>query len=580
MALWPPRVGVHTQSYELETGPEAGRATARPSWFSLPASGHLALVLSVFFLDTVLNARFPAREATLWYLVPSLDLALLFGVYVLLGSIGRVMPRGAHALLVLLLLAIRALRFADGLKLRYFHREFNAYVDLPLVPELVRLLKTTLPSFEFWLLAASAPVALVALGLGVSRALRKLENGAAQPETRRVLGLVVAAFALASPFWPQGGHPEHYSGAFGASALPRFAREVGFVFRVPARLAHVEAELARVQTSLPPVGQGLGRLHRQNVLVFLIESYGETVLERPLFRDRSAPLLAKLDAELDTAGFQRASAILDSPTYGGGSWLAHATLATGVRVDNQLDYELLSAQRPPTIADRFEQGGYRTVSVQPGTTREVLNRDFLGFEHSYYAWSFGYRGPSFSWAPMPDQFVVDFVRRKELDSAEKPLFAVFALVSSHAPWTAIPPALDDWGTIGDGSIYRGVEPLRSTADWSDLSSASPAYFASVEYDLELLTQFLVHFVEDDGLVLWLGDHQPAADVTDGSPKHGVPVHVISRRAAFLEPFLSRGYARGLDPSGRGVRLPMESLLVSLVRDFSGPGAGAATAGGS
>jgi hypothetical protein len=539
----------------------------------------VGLALSVLFLDALLNARFPAREATLWYLVPSLDLALLFGVYALLGSIGRGMPRSAHALLVLLLLAIRALRFSDGLKLRYFHREFNAYSDLPLVPELVRLLKTTLPSAEFWLLAAGAPFALVALGLVVSRALRELERGAAQPETRRVLGLAVAAFALASPFWSQGRHPEHYSGAFGASALPRFAREVGFAFRVPTRLSRVEAELARVQTSLPRADQGLGRLDGQNVLVFLIESYGETVLERPLFRDRSAPLLAKLDAELDAAGFHRASAILDSPTYGGGSWLAHATLATGVRVDDQLDYELLSSLRPPTIADRFEQSGYRTVSVQPGTTREVLNRDFLGFEHSYYSWSFGYRGPSFSWAPMPDQFVVDFVRRKELDSPEKPLFAMFALVSSHAPWMAIPPALDDWSTIGDGSIYQRVEPIRSAADWSDLSSASSAYLASVEYDLQLLTQFLVEFVEDDGLVLWLGDHQPAADVTDESPKRGVPVHVISRRAAFLEPFLSRGYARGLDPSGRGARLPMESLLVSLVRDFAGSGGDASTPGG-
>jgi hypothetical protein len=47
------------------------------------------------------------------------------------------------------------------------------------------------------------------------------------------------------------------------------------------------------------------------------------------------------------------------------------------------------------------------------------------------------------------------------------------------------------------------------------------------------------------------------------------VHVITRRAAFLEPFLERGYVRGLDPSRGSARLPMESLLVLLVRDFSG-----------
>jgi hypothetical protein len=279
-------------------------------------------------------------------------------------------------------------------------------------------------------------------------------------------------------------------------------------------------------------------------------------------------LLAELDGRLERAGFHRASAILESPTYGGGSWLAHATLATGVRVDNQLDYELLASRRPSTVADWFERSGYRTVSVQPGTTREVLNNDFLGFDRSYYAWSFGYRGPSFAWAPMPDQFVVDFVRRRELEPAEKPLFALFVLVSSHAPWTAIPPVIDDWSSLGDGSVYHRVEPIRFSSDWADLAGASPAYFASVRYDLEVLTRFLIDFVKDDGLVLWLGDHQPAVDVTGGSPKRGVPVHVITRRADFLAPFSKRGYAPGLDPTGTRARLPMESLLVSLIRDFA------------
>ena len=51
-------------------------------------------------------------------------------------------------------------------------------------------------------------------------------------------------------------------------------------------------------------------------------------------------------------------------------------------------------------------------------------------------------------------------------------------------------------------------------------------------------------------------------------KHGVPVHVISRRAAFLEPFLARGYERGLRPAPGGARLPMETLLLYLLQDFS------------
>jgi len=565
-------VSVQSRPYELETGPveRAPSRRAWPAWFAWPAASSLSLGVSLLWLDAVLNLRYPAREAAFWYLVPSLDLVVIVGAYAALAAAGRRVPGSVHAGVVAFVLAVRCLRFADGLKLRYFHREFNATVDLPLVPELVRLLKTTLTSFEFWALFASAPVVAAAFGFSVSLSLRRLERAVAHAGTRRTLGLTFAGFLAVSPFWPQGKHAEHYSGAFGASAWPRLVREARFAWQSPERWRGLEARLAGVRSSLPAEPR-LAKLERRNVLLFLIESYGETVLERPLFRAQSKPLLAQLDAELERAGFRSGSAILESPTYGGGSWLAHATLATGIRVDNQLDYELLSRRRPHTMADWFERSGYRTVSVQPGTTRRVLNPDLLGFEHSYYSWSFGYRGPSFGWAPMPDQFVIDFVRRTELDRATRPVFACFALVSSHAPWTAIPPRIDDWSELGDGSVYHRVEPLRSPASWADLSSAAPAYFASIRYDLELLTRFLVDSVQGDDLVVWVGDHQPAADVTGGSPKHGVPVHVITRRPEFLDPFLARGYVPGLDPAGKSARLPMESLLVSLISDFSSPG---------
>ena len=56
-------MGAHTQSYELETGPDVARAQARTWWIG---SRHLGLVLSVLWLDAVLNLRFPNREASLW----------------------------------------------------------------------------------------------------------------------------------------------------------------------------------------------------------------------------------------------------------------------------------------------------------------------------------------------------------------------------------------------------------------------------------------------------------------------------------------------------------------------------------
>jgi len=48
---------------------------------------------------------------------------------------------------------------------------------------------------------------------------------------------------------------------------------------------------------------------------YLIESYGQTVIDRDVFRERISQMYARLETELDSLGFVIASSILDSPTY-------------------------------------------------------------------------------------------------------------------------------------------------------------------------------------------------------------------------------------------------------------------------
>ncbi|HEV8548670.1 MAG TPA: hypothetical protein VGQ57_06575, partial [Polyangiaceae bacterium] len=50
--------------------------------------------------------------------------------------------------------------------------------------------------------------------------------------------------------------------------------------------------------------------------------------------------------------------------------------------------------------------------------------------------------------------------------------------------------------------------------------------------------------------------------------HGVPIHVLSRRHALVEPFVARGYQAGMSPALSGARPGMESFLFSFLRDFS------------
>jgi hypothetical protein len=98
--------------------------------------------------------------------------------------------------------------------------------------------------------------------------------------------------------------------------------------------------------------------------------------------------------------------------------------------------------------------------------------------------------------------------------------------------------VNDWSSLGDGSIYQRLDVVRYPIVWPDLSNASEAYMRSVVYDLEVLKRYLAEFVRDDSLVIILGDHQPVAEVNGDSASHGVPIHVMSRDRTFVEPFVA------------------------------------------
>jgi hypothetical protein len=221
------------------------------------------------------------------------------------------------------------------------------------------------------------------------------------------------------------------------------------------------------------------------------------------------------------------------------------------------------------LARFFRNAGYRTVLVEPAVNRPWPQSDFYQFEQKYFAFNMDYQGPAVGWTTMPDQYVLDFVRRRELARAGRPLFIQFALLSSHTPWSHVPPVVDDWSKIGNGSIFRDLAMIRFPVAVSDLSQADVPYITSLVYDFAVLKAFLADFVKDDSLVILLGDHQPQPQLTAGSSAHGVPVHVLSRNAAFVDAFVARGYRRGMWPE-TARRSSMEHFLPEFLEDFSSP----------
>lgn len=531
----------------------------------------VALILVWLFLHLILNATFPASTDIGKWLRPSWEVALLVGGYagwrVWVGGIGV----RAHWVIAVVLVFARLFRFVDGCYSHYFHRQFKPAADLPLLPESVRLLVTTDGLAVGLLQIAAALVVLGLTGWLSFRALCLLESalGALVRVRERPLRHSLSTAALGVCALVGTGAMPWGDGDSEPGLARRLYAEAVFFREYPELQRRLLERFRRVSAEREQAPHGLEALGGRNVSLILIESYGRGALDSSTHQSQIEGALERLGARLAARQLAVTSAWLRPPTYGGGSWFAHATLTTGIKVWLPLDYDLLLASDVVPLSRFMRRAGYSTLNVMPATTRAWPQGAFYGFERTLYAKDFDYAGPWLSWGRFPDQYVLDHVRR--CCSDQRPLYKELKLVSSHVPWRAVPPVIDDWDSIRDGGIYHGAAGTREYAmKWSNLEHAHDPYVASIVYDLDVVGDYVRKFEADGTLVFILGDHQPVKEASR-SERWDVPLHVAGPEdlvARFRE---NGSFAPGLRPSAQADPLPMEQFLPLFLRTLSAPG---------
>ena len=319
-----------------------------------------------------------------------------------------------------------------------------------------------------------------------------------------------------------------------------------------------------------PANQLVSGLRGKDVILAFVESYGQVAVQDSSFSPEVDAVLDKGTTQLQAAGFSARSAFLTSPTFGGISWLAHSTLQSGVWVDSQRRYDQLVKTDRLTLSDAFKRGGWRTVSDVPSDDRSwPQGRSFYHYDKLYDRRNVGYRGPTFSYASMPDQYVWAALQRLELAKTDRhPIFAEVDLVSSHTPWTRI-PKMTAWNDVGNGSIYKSMPAGRLTRGelFGDHARVRAAYGQSIEYTLSALVSFVQHYGKRNLVLVVLGDHQPAKIVSGENPSHNVPISVIAHDSAVLDKVAGWGWENGLLPSPRAPVWSMDAFRNRFFRAF-------------
>ena len=319
----------------------------------------------------------------------------------------------------------------------------------------------------------------------------------------------------------------------------------------------------------------LTALRGKDVVVVFVESYGRSALEDPGLAPPVDRLLDAGTRSLTAAGYGSRSAFLTSSTVGGGSWLAHGTLLSGLWINNEQRYRSLTASDRLTLPSLFGRAGWRTVSVEPAIDRPWPEGRFYGYDQVYDARNLGYRGPRMSYATMPDQYTLATFQQRERGPGHPPVMAEVTLVSSHSPWTPLPRPVG-WDAVGDGSVF--ADPAYQVgpppgAIVSDRGRLRTAYRQAIEYSLGTLVSYVQEHGGDDLVLVMVGDHQPAPIVTGARAGRDVPITVLARDRAVLDRIAGWGWQPGLNPGPRAPVWRMDAFRDRFVSAFGPPGAG-------
>ena len=452
--------------------------------------------------------------------LPVLLLLLLFAP---IGS-----RRAISRTLAILFGVITALKALDFMTFLSYDRAFSPVLDLHLAVAAWNLSRDSFGLVLVLAVTVAAIIALIAIGWVAGWASRQVmaarsDQLIGRPALVLASGLLVVFVAADTA--KRFGDARMKTEAFTTRIM---SDHVKHVFLSVGDLHRFRTEAAQDPFAVMPPGQVLSGLKGHDVLMVFVESYGRTTLDNPLYTETTKAALGDLQRTVEARGLAARSAWLTSPVLGGQSWLAHASMLSGLWINNQQRYDALLASKRGSLINTFSDAGWDSVAVMPAITKGWPEGSVLGYDRIYNAGSLEYKGMPFNWVTMPDQFTLAQFHSRELSPKDRPpVFAEIAMISSHAPWTPVAPVID-WAEVGDGTVFNkwanSGDPPRVV--WLNNNRIRDQYRKSIDYVLRTLDAYTGEKLGTDKLMIILGDHQPAPLITGPNAGHDVPVHIV------------------------------------------------------
>lgn len=517
----------------------------------------ISLAAAVVLLDVAVTfGNIWPTPAIRWQGELSVELASFVLLLVIasrwLGPPPRAALGSLSALWVLLVIG----RYVDVTAPALYGRDINLYWDLRYVPDVVSMLVRAAPVWLGPLVAASIALLLYVIFVLVQWAMRRLGTAMRDAHERRLLGALAAVVMM---LFAGERLTDRLPVTFGNPVLATFARQIPLVIGAVAGSTSIDPS--------PPMDSDMARVKGADILLVFLESYGAVSYDQPDFNRRLTPSRDELESAIHATGRDVVSTYVESPTFGGNSWLAHLSLLSGVEVRDPETYAELMTQKRDTLVSAFSRHGYRTVALMPGLWQRWPEGAFYGFDDIYGGERLDYHGPKFGWWSMTDQFAFARVDALEVSPTPRaPVFVFFPTISTHTPFTPTPPYQSDWRRMLADRPYEAADLKNAWDAEPDWMNLGPSYVAAVAYAYRVLAGYIRMRADRDCILILIGDHQPPAAVSGLHARWDVPMHVIASRPEVLVRLRARGFQAGLRPSGHAL-VRMHAMLPILLDVF-------------
>jgi phosphatidylglycerophosphate synthase len=542
------------------------RAVAGPRTRRAARLAITALAVVIVWSDLLLPDR-------AWQLSPDAFIRIPVEALVLVG-VGVVLPpRPRQIVAAIAGILLSLLTFAKFLNMAFYEildRPFNPVTDWVSLRPAVDVIRDAIGSDRTDLALVALWVGLIVLFAAITAATIHITTVAARHRRGAIRGLA----ALTAVWGVCAGLSLQLIPGFPVASASATSLAVAQVRATQAAISDPRHFEQAIRSSDPqarvPASDLLTGLRGKDVMIVFVESYGQVAVRGSSFSPGVDAVLRRSTASLARSGWSTRSAWLTSPTFGGISYLPHSTLQSGLWVNSPDRYDELVASSRFTLSDAFGKAGWHTVADDASDDPSwPAGSRFYHYDQLFSKTDVGYQGPSFSYASMPDQYILSRFQRLELTPGHKPVMAEIDLVSSHSPWAPL-PTMVPWNKVGNGSIFDAM-PGRGQSAITVASSGNAtrqAYGTSIQYSMGVLTSWVTELNDPNLVLILLGDHQPSVTVSGHAASHSVPISIVARDPSVFRQIAGWRWDDGLIPGRSAPLEPMNAFRNQFLAAFS------------